>query len=98
MESALVNARVPRAKKEAGASILKSVGATTSELINSAYDYLLEHKELPTANVAQARNRASFVDFAAESTLDINWGKHPEAFDYKRFMSEQRRNDYESLA
>lgn len=97
MESALVNARVPRAKKEAGASILESVGATTSELINSAYDYLLEHKELPTANNAP-RNRASFADFATESTLNIDWGKHPEAFDYKRFMSEQRRNDYESLA
>lgn len=102
MESVLVNARVPRAKKEVSVGILESLGATTSELINSAYDYLLEHKELPTSrNTSKEKrlhDREAFAAFAEESTLDINWGEHPESFDYKQFMSSRKRADYESLA
>lgn len=98
MESLLVNARVPRAKKEASMSILEAMGATTSELINSAYDYLLENKELPAAKKKHPRDYRAFAAFAAESTLSIDWGEHPENFDYKQFMSSRKRADYESLA
>lgn len=98
MESTLVNARIARAKKEASAGILETLGATTSELINSAYDYLLENKQLPMTQKKPFRNSEAFASFIAQSTLEVNWGKHPEIFDYKEFMSEQKRADYESLA
>lgn len=48
-ESVLVSARVPQAKKDASKGVLASLGANTSDLINSAFDYLLERRELPTA-------------------------------------------------
>ena len=54
MESVIVNARVSRAKKEAGAGILASLGSTTTELINGAYDYLIEHRSLPGASAESA--------------------------------------------
>lgn len=47
MDSTLVSARVPRAKKEAGKAVLDDLGATVSDLINGAFDHLLEKKELP---------------------------------------------------
>ena len=40
-ESVLVSARVPQAKKDASKGVLASLGANTSDLINSAFDYLL---------------------------------------------------------
>lgn len=98
MDSLLVNARVPRAKKEASTSVLKAIGATTSELINSAYDYLLEYKELPSAKRKDSRTYEDFAAFAAESTLSVDWGKHPESFDYKEFMRARKQAEYESLA
>ena len=45
-ESVLVSARVPQAKKDASKGVLASLGANTSDLINSAFDYLLERREL----------------------------------------------------
>ena len=41
MDTALVSARMSRAKKERAGSILESIGATASDLINSAYDYVV---------------------------------------------------------
>lgn len=43
-ESVLVSARVPQAKKDASKGVLASLGVNTSDLINSAFDYLLERR------------------------------------------------------
>lgn len=98
MESVLVNARVSRAKKETAAGILEALGSTTSELINSAYDYLLEHRSLPASEGENPRSHEAFAAFEAESTLGVDWGAAPESFDYKSFMRAEKRGDYESLA
>lgn len=42
-----VSARIPVAVKERGGEILKELGATPSQLINAAYQYLLANHELP---------------------------------------------------
>lgn len=43
----LVSARISKGKKDAARKILSSLGFTTSDLINSAFDYVLKHQELP---------------------------------------------------
>ena len=46
----IVTARVPSGIKEQGADVLKSIGHTPTELINAAYKYVIEKRELPTVN------------------------------------------------
>ena len=98
MENTLVSARIPRAKKEAAAGILRKIGANASDLINSAYDYLLENGELPHAEKTE-RVRSGFDEFLAASTLNVDWGSaDAQTGDYKQMIRDWRREDYESLA
>ena len=95
MENTLVSSRIPRAKKEAGVAVLDSLGATTSDLINSAFDYLIEHRALPAAQKA-ARKKSGLAQFLSETTLAIDWGD--ETRSYKDVMRARRAEDYERLA
>ena len=98
MESSLVNARVPNAKREIGAGILESLGATTSELINGAYDYLIEYRRLPgKAAQSDARSPEAFARFAEESTCAIEWGADAGDVDYREILRSGKRAEYESL-
>lgn len=97
MDATLVSARVARGKKEHGVEVLSSMGATVSDLINSAFDYVIAAKQLPIANEETARRTDEFAQFVERSTLDVNW---PEGFDgnYKKLIAEGRLARYESLA
>ena len=98
MDNTLVSARVPQAKKERANTILASIGATASDLINSAYDYVIEAKQLPTAkNATSNRAEKDFRAFVEASTLEIDWVSGSSG-DYKSLAREWRRSDYESLA
>ena len=104
MESSLVSARIPVAKKEAGAGLLRSLGSTPSELVNRAYDYLIACGELPSVPAASRKGRqgAGEADggleaFLAASTVEVDWGADAAA-DYKELLRRGRRADYESLA
>lgn len=44
---AIVSARVPVALKEQGNGILRDIGATPTQLINAAYQFVLSEHELP---------------------------------------------------
>lgn len=72
-ESVLVSARVPQAKKDASKGVLASLGVNTSDLINSAFDYLLERRELPTTAPSSRPSREELDAFLAASTLDVDW-------------------------
>ena len=98
MESTLVNARVPVAKREAAVAILNAQGITTTELINAAYDFLIEHEELPGAKQNKKQPSNSFLAFMNESTLDVNWSCQEEFTDYKEFIRKGKQADYECLA
>ena len=98
MESILVNARIPIAKKEAAAAMLNAQGITTTELINAAYDFLIEHEELPTAKSNKKRTINSFSSFVDESTLDVNWSCQEVFAVYKELIRKGKRADYERLA
>ena len=97
MESTLVSARVPRAKKEAAAGLLASLGATTSDLINRAFDYLLEKKELPCTTSERRNSQKELRTFVASTTFEVPW---PDDFDgnYKTLVKQERLAQYESLA
>ncbi len=49
---AIVSARVPVAVKERGNAVLKELGATPSQLINSAYEFVLAERQLPKAHTS----------------------------------------------
>ena len=98
MESTLVSARNTQAKKEAGVNLLASLGVSTSDLINSAFDYLLAHQALPANRETPAVTSADFARFVEASTLDIAWGDDAADGDYRALMRDRRRADYESLA
>lgn len=44
---AIVTARVPVALKERGNDVLREIGATPTQLINAAYEFVLSEHELP---------------------------------------------------
>jgi antitoxin component of RelBE/YafQ-DinJ toxin-antitoxin module len=46
---AMVTARMPEGKKEAGAAVLKSLNTSASGAINQLYDYVISHRALPFA-------------------------------------------------
>lgn len=44
---AMVTARMPVGKKEAGVEVLDALGTTASRVINELFDYLIEHGRTP---------------------------------------------------
>ena len=95
MESTLVSARVPAAKREAAASVLAQIGASTTDLINSAFDFVLSEHTLPSARQKAPKGAADFQAFCAKSTLGVDWGA--EDVNYKQIIAEGRAARYESL-
>ena len=98
MDGTLVSARMSSAKKEAGAAILSSMGATASDLINAAYDYVLATKELPSAIGHERERRRGFESFVSASTIAVDWRDDAPDGDYKSLMRDRRAREYESLA
>ena len=102
MDNTIVSARVARGKKERANAVLESMGATMSDAVNHALDYVIANKRLPGASSGDARSGAdSRVDgyraFVEASTLSIEWPAD-SAGDYKAILKRGRLADYESLA
>lgn len=64
MNDAIITARMPKAKKEAGNRVLEQLGSSTSQFVNSAYDYLIRHGASPFAAPA-SNERVSAERIAA---------------------------------
>lgn len=96
MDNTLISARVPRAKKERAASILASIGATTSDLINSAVEYVIANKALPAVKQPEARDAHGFEAFVNASTVAVAWPDDVDG-DYKSLAARFRLADYEAL-
>lgn len=104
---AMVTARIPVEIKEQGNAILKEIGATATQLVNAAYEYLLATRELPVvhASVSGKRKlsegqRADLQAFFNASSIDA-----PDSFwevlgerDYRDLAAEWRLRDYEALS
>lgn len=96
MEGSVANERVAQAKRDLGTSAAETIGATTTNLINSAYDYLIENRALPSS-VSPTRNLDMFRKFLADSTLDVDWGSRPNNINYKSILRTGKQADYECL-
>ena len=68
------------------------------QLINSAFDYLLERRELPTAAPSSRPSREELDIFLAASTLDVDWRGEAADGDYRSLVRDGKRARYESLA
>lgn len=109
----MVTARVPAEIRRQGNAMLKSLGATPTQLVNAAYEYLLNAGSLPSAQGTGARTaqgetapvqrrlsdeaRRELTASIEASTLDV-----PQSFwtgrSYKDIIAEGRLADYEALA
>ena len=98
MDDTLVSSRISPAKKEAGVSILETIGATTSDLINSAFDYVIATRQLPVVapKDEEGRQACDFSKFVAGSTVAVDWGQ--DECSYKDILRKKKVADYESLA
>lgn len=94
----LVSARIAPSKKDAAKSVLASLGATTTDLINSAVDYVLEKKELPSVAAPARLTPAEFAHFLETSTLSVDWGNDAPDGNYRNLLRQGKEADYESLA
>lgn len=99
MESVVVNARIPAAKRDTAKGILASLGKTTTDLINSAYDYLLAVGELPYCESAgnRAEKAADFQKLLEEATYPVDWGEDADR-SYKDLLTEALEEKYGSFA
>lgn len=100
MADSLISARVPKAKRDAVGEVLKSLGSSTTELVNRAFDYVLAEKKLPEVEAAGAQRVGAddFCAFVGKTTFDIPWSEADGAASYKEILSAGKRADYERLA
>ena len=78
---AMVTARVPLEIKEQGNAVLKSIGATATDLINAAFAYVIKNKELPQAKANDD------VDSADSSARELSQTQRAELRDILKSMS-----------
>ena len=73
---AMVSARVPAEIKKHGDRMLKDMGSSATELVNSAYAYLLEHGRLPyEASPKPDTPQVKTLAGAEAETFKVQWGK-----------------------
>lgn len=105
--SKMVSARVPDAIYDQVSAQLAELGSSPSELVNSAFEYVLQEKKLPAAPKAAPKKKVRKLSqeqterlrrFFAACTLDPP-GKIPSDVAYdKKAIAEARRAKYEALA
>lgn len=100
-----VSARVPVETRERGDRQLARIGATTTQLINAAYDYVIETGKLPRAPEKQkSRSRKLTEAQMAELRQRIAQTTCPVPAAYfagrsdESILEEELRRDYEALA
>ena len=99
---AMVSARVPVEIKKQGDRKLKEIGSSVTELVNSAYAYLLEYGELPKQESPAAAGDPQVKTLSGAEALSFReqWDKRAvllaSAYDGKNFkeLLNQARGDY----
>ena len=99
----MVTARVPDALFEQASIQLEKIGATTSELVNAAFEYVLQKKSLPKASSTDTTDRhlskekrEELAQIFKACSLNLDIPTDP-AYD-KRIIQEERVKRYETLA
>ena len=97
MADAMVTARVPRAKKEAGNRILEKLGTNASQAINDLYDYVLENEALPFGKKKLEERRLTEEQIAEMREFIRSMPEPPEDLEFDKLSEEeirQRRYEY----
>ena len=71
MNDALVTARMPQAKKEAGSHVLAQIGSNASQVINDVYDYLIAHGSSPCSQAQSHPNEVITPERITAALADI---------------------------
>ncbi len=105
---ATISARVPDDIRSQGLSRLRARGATVSDLVNAAFNYLIETGELPGRVSPLGGSKVPGprqLDAAQREALcqSLNETTFPQAAmvadgNIKRALREGRRRDYEALS
>lgn len=77
-----VSARVPREIRDRGDAALKRIDSSVTDLVNAAFEYVIETGKLPSAQEGAASNKKrgsvftqaqkeSFKDFMRETSMEI---------------------------
>lgn len=104
MTDAIVVARVPAEIKEQVDGVLEKMGATSTQLINAAYEYVLSQGELPLVQPDQDNNKrnlsldeqkqlAKSIRASSFAVSESFWGDESD----KDRIGRDRRVDYETL-
>lgn len=101
----MVSARVPLELRDQVNEGLRAIGSTPTELINSAYQYFLEHKMLPsdlkTPTRGKKRLSVEQMQDLAQSIETTTLQVEEESFkglSYKELLRQELKDRYESLA
>jgi len=101
----IVTARVPVEIKEQVNEVLAKIGATPTQLINAAYEYVLVHGALPEEHTVTAAQHKTLPQDRAQKlrdTFERTTFAIPEAYwqnkSYKELIAEGKKADYEALA
>lgn len=65
MADAMVTARMPRGKKEAGNRVFERLGTNASQVINELYDYVVAHEALPFGKPKLGQRRYTEEEISA---------------------------------
>ena len=104
---AMVSARVPVEIKKRGDSKLKELGATTTELVNAAYRYVIDNGELPGVKTEQSPDRPQTKTLSGDAAkaFERTWATRAvlEAHDYdganfKELLNAAREDRYARFA
>lgn len=101
----MVSARVPLELRDQVNEGLREIGSSPTELINSAYQYFLEHKTLPSERKIPTRGKkrlsAEQMQDLAQSIETTTLQVEEESFkglSYKELLRQELKDRYESLA
>lgn len=96
-----ITARVPVEIKKHGDKILESLGATPTQLVNAAYDYLIAEKKLPKAGTSEKVKPGKMRKLSKEQkkTLEESFnrmqlGPIVDGYDFKEALNAVRDERY----
>jgi antitoxin component of RelBE/YafQ-DinJ toxin-antitoxin module len=67
----MVTARVPREIRRQGNMVLQRIGATPTQLVNNAYEYVIRHGKLPRASEREKERAQTITPEEREALRDF---------------------------
>ncbi|WP_232050862.1 type II toxin-antitoxin system RelB/DinJ family antitoxin [Arabiibacter massiliensis] len=103
----VVTARVPAEIRDQGNKVLKKIGSTPTELVNAAYQYVIDHEALPTSapSLEDLKNKRRTLTPEQKEKVQkrmretrLNAPEEWEAKSFKELLDEAREERYARFA